>query len=376
MQQKMTSKLTPLLAALLLVLVGFALGSIASGDGALTAQQQIPSASSEIELHLADIYDRVSPSVVAITVSHTVTITNGESEEEFDDESFSSGTGFVVDRRGHIVTNFHVVEDSEEIIVNFIDGTLTRAEVIGLDPDADIAVIKVDLPEDRLFPVSFGRMNEVFVGQSVVAIGSPFGNNWTLTGGIVSALDRTIPSLSAYSIGSAIQTDAPINPGNSGGPLLNLRGQVIGVNAQINSTTRSNSGVGFAIPVDLVQRAMKELIENGEVAYSVIGIVGGDISLQVMEDLGLPNNQRGLIVREAIPGSPAAAAGLHNWELSDDGEHIISADIITAINGTPINGIGAVLTYLARFTRPGDVIDLNVVRDGQEIVVPLTLGQR
>lgn len=374
MSQHQSHKFKSLFIALTLLLIGFTAGALMFDDASLTAQQQTPQVVNDIELHLANLFDQISPSVVAITVTQELEGSE-DSESPFDDPLRSSGSGFVIDLDGHIVTNFHVVETSEDIVVYFVDGTITRASVVGLDPDSDIAVIKVDLPPERLIPVPFGRTDEVFVGQSVVAIGSPFGNDWTLTSGIVSALDRDIPSLSQYRIGAAIQTDAAINPGNSGGPLLNLNGQVIGVNAQIASETRSNSGIGFAIPGDLVQRVAKELIDSGEVAYSVIGIRGGDLDIEVMEALDLADNQQGVLINEVIADSPADDAGLRNLQGSL-AEGIVSADIITAINDEPIDGIGAILSYLARFTRPGDTIDVTVLRDGEVVILPLVLGRR
>jgi len=373
--------------AAVLLAIGFALGTGFLDDSSradapvFTAPEQIITSQpiqqtvadspylNDQERTIAGIYEEVSPSVVSISVIRTSTGT-------FGGESGGSGTGFVIDQSGHIVTNYHVVEGSIETRVRFQDGTITRAETVGLDPDSDIAVIKVDLPVDRLRPVTFGNVNELVIGQSVVAIGSPFGQDWTLTNGIISALNRNLDGLGDYSIGSAIQTDAPINPGNSGGPLVNMRGQVIGVNSQIISETRSNSGIGFAVPSDLVQRVASELIKTGEVSYSVMGIQGGDVALEVMESLDLPNDQRGVVVSNVMAGSPAEAAGLRNPEGSAGMTRLQSADIITAIDGRQITGINGLISHLARFTRPGDTVDLTVLRDGQEITLPLTLGRR
>lgn len=377
---------TMVFAAVLLA-IGFALGTgflddssradtpmFTAPEQTITAQpiQQTVADSpylNDQERTIAGIYEEVSPSVVSISVIRS-------SSGTFGGESGGSGTGFVIDRSGHIVTNFHVVEGSIETRVRFQDGTITRAETVGLDPDSDIAVIKVDLPVDRLRPVTFGNVNELVIGQSVVAIGSPFGQDWTLTSGIISALNRNLDGLGDYSIGSAIQTDAPINPGNSGGPLVNMRGQVIGVNSQIISETRSNSGIGFAVPSDLVQRVASELVKTGEVSYSVMGIQGGDVSLEVMESLDLPNDQRGVVVSNVLAGSPAAEAGLRNPEGDASMTRLESADIITAIDGRQITGINGLISHLARFTRPGDIVDLTVLRDGREITLPLTLGRR
>ena len=322
----------------------------------------------EIERTMAEIYQRVSPSVVAISITR--------STGTFEDGG--SGSGFVIDRDGHIMTNYHVVQGANEIIVNFIDGTIVRAEVVGLDPDSDLAIIQVDLPADRLQPVTFSSVDDLAIGQMVVAIGSPFGQRWTLTSGIISALERTIQGLGSYSIGSAIQTDAPINPGNSGGPLLNLRGEVVGINSQIISQTRSNSGVGFAVPADLAIRVARELIDGGEVDYSFLGITGSDVSLGVIEALDLANNQRGVVISRVEPGTPASSAGLRNFQVSGQGpnQRVVSADIVTAIDGYPLTGISDLISYLARYTEPGDTITMSVLRDGEMVDLTATLRSR
>ncbi|PJF32414.1 MAG: hypothetical protein CUN52_01840 [Phototrophicales bacterium] len=322
------------------------------------------------ELTRAQIYQRVSPSVVSITVTRPGT---------FNTDTEVGGSGFVIDYNGHIVTNAHVVANASEIIVYFVDGTITRATLVGADLDSDLAVIKVDLSPDRLLPVTFGNVDSLFVGQSVLALGSPFGQDWTLTAGIISALNRTITGLSNYRIGSVIQTDAPINPGNSGGPLFNMQGEVIGVNSQIVSQTRANSGIGFSVPADLVQRVANELIQNGRVDYSYLGIYGGDVTLTLIEQLGLPNNQRGVVVSDTEVRSPARLAGIRTMTVSGQGTNnarVISADIIVAINGTPIPNFAEMIAYLAKYTRPNDVITLTVLRDGALIDLPLTLGSR
>jgi S1-C subfamily serine protease len=214
----------------------------------------------------------------------------------------------------------------------------------------------------------------------VVAIGSPFNQPWTLTTGVISALNRTIDSLGQYRIGSVIQTDAAINPGNSGGPLLNMQGEVIGVNSQILSQTRSNTGVGFAIPSNLVKRVVPALIEHGSVNYSYLGIQGGDINLYYIEALNLPNNARGVVVRGVESGGPAAQAGLRNAgnpTTIDDVEVPTSVDIITAVNGDPVTSMDSLIGYLAAKTQPGDTVNLTVVRDGQQqITLPVTLSPR
>jgi S1-C subfamily serine protease len=379
----MLRRLAVLLVALALVAAGFIAGtsvvSIFANEQAsvnlLPVQQQAApdlTALSDSERSVAEVYQRVAPSVVSINV--------------FTDLGAGGGSGFVIDQQGHIVTNFHVVDQAQTdgIVVKFFDGTIVPAEVIGLDPDSDLAVIKVDLPAERLQPITFGNSQDLIVGQTVLAIGSPFGEEWTLTSGIVSALERTIRGLnqfeseqgfSSYSIGSVIQTDAAINPGNSGGPLLNLRGEVVGVNAQIRTETGASTGIGFAIPSVLAQRVAQELIADGDVDYSLIGIQGEDITLGAIEALGLANNQRGFVVSRVVPGGPAAQAGLRDARVTETRE-LINADIVTAINGEPLDNIDDLISYLALNTQPGDNVILTVLRDGQTIEIPVTLGER
>jgi 2-alkenal reductase len=373
----MLRKIAALAIAFSLLTAGFMAGSFGfdaanASEPATIFQQtdlQTQNLLNERDQLFSTIYDHVSPSVVAINVTR-------QSSSSLDTLT-SSGSGFVIDTSGHIVTNFHVVRQSTELVVNFFDGTITRAEIIGLDADSDLAVIQVDLPEDRLFPVEFGDVDDLIVGQTVLAIGSPFGQRWTLTSGIVSALERSIEGLNNYSIGSAIQTDTPINPGNSGGPLLNLNGQVIGVTSQILSETRSNSGIGFAIPSNLVQRVAEELIQTGNVEYSFIGIGGDDVTLQVIEALRLANNQRGMVVSGVLPNGPAEAAGILNAQgIPGDPSRLGSADIIVQINDQPITGLASLVGYLAKETRPGDVVDITVLRNGELITLPVTLAIR
>lgn len=253
---------------------------------------------------------------------------------------------------------------------------------MGLDPDSDLAVLKVDMPADRLFPATIGDSDQLFIGQTVLAIGSPFNQRWTMTSGIVSALGRTIQGLTQFTVGGVIQTDTAINPGNSGGPLLNLRGEVIGVNSQIISQTRSNSGIGFAVPSNLVKRVANELVANGRVNYSYLGISSnseGGITLRMIEALGIPNNMRGVVVETVTEGGPAAQAGLRGASnpRSVRGQRVnTSVDIITAIDGQPVHDMSALVSYLAGNTRPGQTVNLTVWRNGQTINIPVVLGAR
>lgn len=320
---------------------------------------------------LVDLYNRVAPSVVSINVRAEGVVFNPGRGEQPEREDFyeGSGSGFVVDRQGHIVTNYHVVEAADRIEVQFFDGTIVRGEVVGLDPGSDIAVIKVNLPAEQLIPVQMGDSDILAIGQTAVAIGSPFGQRWTMTTGIISALDRTIQGLTQFSIGSVIQTDAAINPGNSGGPLLNLDGQVIGMNSQIISQTRSNTGIGFAVPSNLVKRVAADLISTGRVNYSYLGITGGEVDLDLIEDYNLPNNTRGAVVAEVIPGGPASQAGLRT--ITED-----SVDIIVAIDGIPVTGMNSIISYLSSNTRPGDTVVMTVLRGGNYVELQVTLAER
>ncbi|MCC6616063.1 MAG: trypsin-like peptidase domain-containing protein [Anaerolineae bacterium] len=316
------------------------------------------------------LYQNISPSVVAIRVTLA-----GRDNRTI---GAATGSGFVIDTDGHIVTNNHVVEQANFIEIEFYDGTLAEGDVVGVDPDSDLAVIDVNLPVEELHPISFGDSDALVVGEPVIALGSPFGQDWTLTTGIVSGLNRIIDGLNSYSIGGVIQTDAAINPGNSGGPLLNLDGQVIGVNSQIASSSGSGSGVGFAVPSNLVQRVALDLIADGSVDYSYIGIAGTDINLSMIQALGLPDDTRGVAVSQVTAGSPAAAAGLHASEfarVSSGGPS--NVDIITAVDGSEIRGMDDLISYLARYTVPGQTVAVSVLRDGQEaLTLNVTLSAR
>jgi 2-alkenal reductase len=330
--------------------------------------QIVPGDATESEQRFAQIYSRVSPSVVSINV-----VTSAGDTRGFNDGfAAGTGTGFVLDQQGNIVTNAHVVEDAVSIEVNFFDGRIVRGDIVGIDLDSDIAVIRVDEPAESLQPLALGDSDALFIGQSVVAIGSPFGQRWTMTTGIVSALDRTIQGLTNFSIGSVIQTDAAINPGNSGGPLLNLDGEVIGVNAQIISESRSNSGIGFAIPANLVARVAQSLITRGEVDYSYLGISGVSVSLDLIEALDLPNYAQGVVVARVERGAPADDAGLRepNGGRTLNGVNVPTrVDIITAIDGTPVSNMDDLIAYLAENTQPGQNVSLTVIRDGREEVM-------
>lgn len=334
---------------------------------------------------LMNIYRQVNPSVVNITALSTGDALNEILPHQFEeDELFplGSGSGFVWDTAGHIVTNHHVVEGVNQLQVTFSDGTMAVAEVLGSDVSSDLAVLRIEPEGYTLIPLQPGSMQDIQVGMRVAAIGNPFGLAGTLTSGIVSALGRSITALNSFSIPGSIQTDAAINPGNSGGPLLNEQGQVIGVNAQIRSDVRANSGVGFAIPIAIVERVVPALIANGTYKHSYLGVRGSTLSPMCAEDLQLEKSLRGAYVSQVLRGTPAARAGLRGGRSASDTAYRTicpanrGGDIIVAINEQSVTSFDDVLTYLEYYTSPGDTITLQVLREGEEIALDLTLAPR
>lgn len=333
---------------------------------------------------LINIYEQVNPSVVSIIVLGTASelqLPFGNPDPE-DLLPFSNGSGFVWDADGHIVTNNHVVEGAEEVQITFNDGTMSIAEVVGTDPDSDLAVVKIDPEGYNLVPVQRGDQSSLRVGMRVAAIGNPFGLEGTLTSGIISAMGRSIPGLGQFSIADVIQTDAAINPGNSGGPLLNEQGAVIGVNAQIRSEVRANSGVGFAIPIRVVERVVPALIANGEYEHSYIGVEGRTYSPICSDELGLSKELRGALVIRVLPRTPAARAGLRGSAEEVDPRFTgicpdaAGGDLVTAIDDQTVTSFDDILVYLQRNTSPGDTVIMTVLRDGEEQQIELTLGAR
>ena len=339
---------------------------------------------------VANIYERVAPSVVHIRVVRRV---SGAERPRFEipgwpglpegpDDFYQrgEGSGFVWDRDGHVITNYHVVQHAEEVEVTFFDGSTVSAEIVGTDPDSDLAVLRVDRSADRLFPVTLADSDEVFVGQRAIAIGNPFGQEWTLTTGVVSALGRTLPSgTSNFSIPEMIQTDAAINPGNSGGPLLERDGRVIGVNTLIMSRERASAGVGFAIPGSIVEKVVPVLIEEGSYTYAWLGIVGQDLERETALAMDLPADQRGALVIEVVDESPAEDAGLEgsNQRVRQNGVQLqVGGDIIVAIEGQPVRTMDDLIVYLVKETQPDDRVTLEIVRDEREMTIEVTLSGR
>jgi 2-alkenal reductase len=336
---------------------------------------------------LAEVYRQVNPSVVNISVfgdPHAL-LPDGKRPPGVDENDLfviSGGSGFVWDTDGRIITNNHVVEGAEQLNVTFSDGATAIATVIGTDEDSDLAVIKIDPDGYNLVPVKRGRIEDVYVGMRVIAIGNPFGLEGTMTSGIVSALGRSIPARRSFNIPGSIQTDAAINPGNSGGPLLNEQGELIGINAQIRSEVRSNSGVGFAIPISIVERVAPALIANGEYKHSYIGVSGQTFSPLCAEELGLSKDARGALILDVLGRTPASRAGLQGGDRKVDTQFPqlcpsqAGGDLVTAIDDYPVTKFDDVLTYLENFTQPGDEITLTVLRDGEMRKISITLAPR
>ena len=295
------------------------------------------------------------------------------------------GSGFVWDSQGHIVTNNHVVENAEKIEVTFADGAVLEAELVGADPDSDLAVIRVDRTADELVPLQLANSDDVKVGQLAIAIGNPYGLEGTMTVGIISAIGRTMPAGQnfgtgrSYSIPDIIQTDAPINPGNSGGVLVDDQGQVTGVTYAIESTSGANAGIGFVIPSAVVQRVVPTLIEKGSFEHPYLGISGGTLVPSLAEAMDLQSDQRGVLVAEVVADGPAEKAGLLGSErqVTIEGSQVsVGGDVITAIDGQPIEGMDELISYLASDTQVGQQVTLTLLRDGEPMDVRVTLEAR
>ncbi len=355
-----------------------------------------------IQTALEQIYERVNPSVVNIRVRQRVEASalavpqipgfplfepplpeQPQPPQDFFREG--AGSGFVWDKEGHIVTNNHVVDGADEITVTFWDGTVATAEIAGADPDTDLAVLKVEVATDLLHPVELVDSSSVRVGQLAAAIGNPFGLEGTMTVGFVSALGRSLPaSLTElgglrYTIPDIIQTDAPINPGNSGGILVNDEGKVIGVTAAIESPVGANAGIGFAIPSSLVSKVVPGLIENGYFDHPWLGISGTTLDPRLAEAMDLAAGQRGALVIDVLPASPADRAGLQGSDRQieiDNQPARVGGDVIIAIDGQPVQKFEDLVAYLVEHTEVGQEIRLTVLRSGQERELSVRLAAR
>jgi len=366
------------------------------------AQPAVQSAQGDVvgayEQAFIDVYRETLPSIVNIQVTTRVQVNSLDrfnfpnpfekqdpnTEPDTPPEDFfnrGGGSGFVWDQEGHIVTNYHVVADATDIEVIFADDTTVKAEVVGGDPDSDVAVIKVDLPASALTPIKLGDSDALQIGQLSIAIGNPFGQDFTMTSGIISGVGRTIRSgNSGFSIPEVIQTDAPINPGNSGGPLLTRNGEIIGINTQILSNTGASSGIGFAVPINIVKRVVPTLIAGDTYEYPWLGISGNTLTTEAVDFRKLDADTKGAVVLALAEGGPAEQAGLKGLDESLDtnsDEFRFGGDIITAINGKPVHDMGDLITYLVEDTEPDDVVTLDIIRaDGQHEQVEVTLGVR
>jgi len=308
-----------------------------------------------------EVFRRAAPSVVYIN-----SIAMRQNPLSFDVAKIPQGTGsgFVWDRNGHVVTNFHVTEAGQELSVVLADRSEWPARVVGVAPDKDLAVLKIDAPADKLTPLPVGGSSDLLVGQRVYAVGNPFGLDNTLTVGVVSALGRELQSPSGRTIRDVIQTDAAINPGNSGGPLIDSRGRLIGVNTAIYSPSGANAGIGFSVPVDTVKRLVPQLIATGRAVQPGIGI-----SI-LSDDLARRSEVEGVVIRSVQPNGPAARAGLEGLRRTQRGWAL--GDLIVAVNGKPVKTIDE-MAQVFEDAGVGGVVTLTVARDGKERAVELEL---
>ena len=339
---------------------------VSNGHDVSTVGEITPTYSKNISL--IEIFENSEAGVVRVNVQR--------SEENA--TPVGVGSGFVFDKKGHIITNAHVVEDVTKVVVTFLDGRSYNAEIIGIDTFTDIAVIKVNADLSLLHPLALGDSSNLQVGEPIAAIGNPFGLSGSMTSGIVSQLGRLLPSGAGYSIPDVIQTDAAINPGNSGGPLLNMRGEIVGINTAIQSATGEFTGVGFAVPSQSLAKIVPKLIQNGEYKHPWIGISGRDIDPDLAKVLNL-NDAVGFLVVTVIPDSPASRAGLHgseNIEEIDGVQYTIGGDIILSVDGVEVRKISDILIHLQRAKSVGDEMVLEILRDNRTTNFTIVLGER
>ncbi len=332
-----------------------------------------------LEAQFIAVYKAASPAVVNIT---NRTYVYNWFRQAVPQEG--TGSGFVYDAQGHILTNYHVVENAEELLVTLADGSVHQAKVVGQDPTNDLAVLRIDESIALPKPLPVGDSDQLRVGQFVVAIGNPFGLDQTLTTGVISALGRVIESPEDNDfIGEAIQTDAAINPGNSGGPLLDLQGRVIGVNSQLVSTSGANAGIGFAVSANTVRRVVPELIARGHYPHPWLGVQMASLTpstASVLREAGMDGaTDSGVLVLEVVRGGPADKAGIRGGSRSARvGRYQVplDGDIITGIDGRPLEGFQALTVYLETETNVGDTVQLTILRDGEERTLPVILGEQ
>ena len=332
------------------------------------------------------IYEREAPGVVTVIALFGESGLSGLLRGQDERGDTGLGSGFVLNGEGEIATNAHVVTTGEgraakrakEVYVEFGDNNRVEAKIVGADPNADIALLKIDPKDLELHPLPLGASKDVKVGSPVAALGSPFGEEQSLTVGVVSAINRTIDSLTDFKISGAVQTDAAINPGNSGGPLLDAAGRVIGVNQQIRTTSGGGEGVGFAVPVDMVKRSLDQLREDGEAEYAYVGVSSQLVYPQLADKFNLPV-ERGAWLQDVTPGGPAAKAGLRGGadrEVEFQSDSVkVGGDIVTAIEGTPVEDPDDLSNAIARY-RPGDEVTFEYYRGASKRTAKVELGER
>ena len=317
------------------------------------------------EYSLIDIFEKSEESIVQVSVLR------GESEG-------GMGSGFVYSDEGYVITNQHVIQDAQKVMITFLDGEAYIGNVVGTDRDLDIAVVKVEPTNTYLQPIKIGDSSELKVGEKIAAIGNPFGLSGSMTAGIVSQMGRLLPQETGYSIPDVIQTDAAINPGNSGGPLINMKGEVVGINTAIQSATGEFSGIGFAVPSNTVKKVVPVLIENGEFKHPWMGISGTDVDPELAEVRELKSS-KGFLVVSVIEGSPAETAGLlgvTETEERDGREFALDGDIILSIDGETVRKISDILVHLQREKSVGDEMILSVNRNGEMLELTMILEER
>ena len=317
------------------------------------------------EYSLIDIFEKSEASIVQVSV------VRGESDG-------GMGSGFVYSDEGYVITNQHVVQDAERVMITFLDGEAYIGNVIGTDRDLDIAVVKVEPTNTYLQPIKIGDSSKLKVGEKIAAIGNPFGLSGSMTSGIVSQMGRLLPQETGYSIPDVIQTDAAINPGNSGGPLINMKGEVVGINTAIQSATGEFSGIGFAVPANTVKKVVPVLIQDGEFKHPWMGISGTDVDPELAEVRGL-NSSKGFLVVSVIEGSPAETAGLlgvTETKETDGREFALEGDIILSIDGETVRKISDILVHLQREKSVGDEMVLSVNRGGEILELTMVLEER
>ena len=319
----------------------------------------------DYEYSLIDIFEKSEESIVQVSVLR------GESDG-------GMGSGFVYSDEGYVITNQHVVQDAEKVMITFLDGEAYIGNVVGSDRDLDIAVVKVQPTNTYLQPIKIGDSSELKVGEKIAAIGNPFGLSGSMTSGIVSQMGRLLPQESGYSIPDVIQTDAAINPGNSGGPLINMKGEVVGINTAIQSATGEFSGIGFAVPSNTVKKVVPVLIEKGEFSHPWMGISGTDVDPELAEVRDLKSS-KGFLVVSVIEGSPAETAGLlgvTETKEIDGREFALDGDIILSIDGETVRKISDILVHLQREKSVGDEMILTVNRNGEMLELTMVLEER